>query len=173
MKALVGLVFLGLLACCGCGQNDHISSADEQQQKQQEVLLKEATSRTGMPNITNFRERKQLKMLLELRDRENLATYTYVFSEQTGKFYFFCDSVGYAIPYATEYTNPQQMVWKGYDKSYSVAVMSQADPNGLFAPPDAEGTWVMCKSPDPNSTDVQPVYMEPRIMVSPFKLPQN
>ena len=34
-------------------------------------------------------------------------------------------------------------------------------------PTSAEGTWVMLKSPD---GDVKPVYVEPRVVVSPFKL---
>ncbi len=35
-------------------------------------------------------------------------------------------------------------------------------------PSSAEGTWVSLK--DPNSDDVKVVYIEPRVVVSPFKL---
>lgn len=30
------------------------------------------------------------------------------------------------------------------------------------------GTWVMCK--DPNGINVKPVYLEPRVIASPFEL---
>jgi hypothetical protein len=117
-----------------------------------------------MPAIKNFRERKLLKDILELRDQNGLVTYTYVFSEMTATWTFFCNSVGYGVPYATQYTNPERF-------EYNVngpVTLPQADPTGLFSPASAEGTWVMCK--DPSGKDVKPVYVEPRIIVSPFKL---
>jgi hypothetical protein len=43
-------------------------TSDSIQRAQQEVLLKEATASVGMPAIHNFRERKILKDILELRD---------------------------------------------------------------------------------------------------------
>jgi len=148
-----------LLTTCGPPTSDDI------QRQQQERLLAEGTAQTGMPAIKNFRERKLLKDILELRDQEGLVTYTYLWNEYTGKKVFFCDSIGYGIPYATQYTNPSKFessTSKGY------GVIPQADPNGLFSPASAEGTWVMCKNPDGN--EVRPVYIEPRIIVSPFKL---
>ena len=140
-------------------------SSDERQRKQQEVLLAQGTSQTGMPSIHNFRERKLLKDILELRDQDGLVTYTYVWNEIDAGLVFFCDSIGYGIPYATQYTNPQKVT---YDSLHGYSILPQADPNGLFSPASAEGTWVMCK--DPNSDAVRPVYVEPRVVVSPFKL---
>ena len=138
-------------------------TSDQVQRKQQERILLEGTSQVGMPAIKNFRERKMLKDILELRDQEGLTTYTYVWSDVQGKRVFLCDSVGYGIPYATQFTSPQKIS----DDSYH-AVVPQADPNGLFSPASAEGTWVLCK--DPHGTKVAPMYVEPRIIVSPFKL---
>jgi len=140
-------------------------SSDARQRAQQERLLQEGTSQTGMPAIKNFRERKLLKDILELRDQSGLVTYTYVWNEMNGRLVFFCDSIGYGIPYATQYTNPLKVATQGDSHA---AVIAQADPNGLFSPASAEGTWVMCK--DPGGDSVQPVYVEPRIVVSPFKL---
>ena len=137
------------------------SSSDDIQRQQSEVLLKEATAQTGMPAIKNFRERKLLKDILELRDQDGLSTYTYTFSEMTGKYTFFCNSVGYGIPYATQYTNPQKYEING-------TTLPQADPNGLFSPASAEATWVLCK--DPNSSKVSPIYVEPKLIVTPFPL---
>ena len=51
---------------------------------------------------------------------------------------------------------------------YQYEQIPQPEPNGLFMPTSAEGTWVMLK--DPNSDLVAPVYVEPRIVSSPFRL---
>ena len=56
----------------------------------------------------------------------------------------------------------------GNGEGSTIVTLPQADPNGLFSPPSAEGTWVMCK--DPNSDKVEPIYSEPRIIVSTFPL---
>src|SRR5271154_6362213 len=101
------ILFLTLLSLAACDE----PTSDSVQQAQQEQLLKEGTAQTGMPAIKNFRERKMLKDILELRDQEGFITYTYVFSEVTSKLTFFCQSTGYGMPYATEYTSPQKLEW--------------------------------------------------------------
>jgi hypothetical protein len=95
-----------------------------------------------------------------------LVTYTYLWNEFNGKLVFLCNSVGYGIPYATQYTSPQKEA--GYYEHGQYA-LPQADPNGLFSPAAAEGTWVMCADPA-NKNGTKPVYIEPRVVVSPFKL---
>lgn len=155
---VVGLIFTG---CVDTKSSDYVQS------KQQETMLKEATKQTGMPAIKNFRERKLLKDILELRDQEGLTTYTYIIAEQTGKLIFLGESVGYGIPYATQYTSPEK-VYRYGDNSVSDITVPQADPNGLFSPASAEGTWVILK--DKNSDKTSVVYVEPRIVVSPFQL---
>jgi hypothetical protein len=169
MKALARLVpaivaVPLLLVCMGANSCDVGPSADDVQRAQQERILREGTSEIGMPAIKNFRERRLLKQILELRDQADLVTYTYTYSEMTGKLVFFCTSIGYGIPYATQFTNPQKtdMGREG------ITTLAQADPNGLFSPASAEGTWVMCK--DPKADSVRPVYVEPRVVVSPFAL---
>lgn len=151
----------------GCGTSPETS--DDKQRRQQETILAEGTAQVGMPAIKNFRERKLMKDILEMRDQEGIVTYTYTFSEVTGKLTFFCDSIGYGLPYATQFTNPSKLErghWDGYHYS---EVLPQADPNGLFSPASADGTWVMCK--DPGGTEARPVYIEPKVVTSPFKLP--
>ena len=49
--------------------------------------------------------------------------------------------------------------------------MPQADPNGLFMPSSANGTWIMMI--DPNDGSVKPTYFEPNVIVSQFPLPSN
>lgn len=163
------LLALVLLAFTGC---DEIKSSNQIQSEQQEHILAEATAATGLPAIKNFRERKILKDIIELRDQAGLVTYTYIVAEQTGKLVFVGESIGYGIPAATQYTSPQHVEYSKarYGSGYNRDIMPQADPNGLFSPASAEGTWVLLKNP--NGADVKPVYIEPRIIVSPFKLNQ-
>lgn len=157
MKKII-IFALTLMAC------DIQKNSDEVQHEQQERILKEGTSQVGMPAIKNFRERKLLKEILEMRDQASLSTWTYTYSEMTGKRVFLCHSIGFPIPYATQFSNPQQ-------KDFGPVVLPQADPNGLFSPASAEGTWVLCKNP--HGTEVKPVYVEPRVMTSTFPLDEE
>jgi hypothetical protein len=156
------------LALIITGCEPAVRSSDEQQKREQERILQEGTAQTGMPAIKNFRERKIMKDIIEMRDQTGLVTYTYVFSDHLGKFIFIGESIGYGISAATQYTNPQKWVHNYAEHGY---VINQADPNGLFSPSSAEGTWVLLKNP--NSPDIVPTYFEQRINVVPFKLPSK
>ena len=74
-----------------------------------------------------------------------------------------CDSVGFGLPYSTQFTNPMKV--PSHDRG---VVLPQADPNGLFSPSSSDGTWVQCVNPKTNKVSV--MYVEPRIVVSPFEL---
>lgn len=141
------LLICSLLFIAGCSDSDSV------QRKQQEALLMEGTSQVGMPNVKNFRERKLVKQLIEMRDQDGLVTYTYIVAESTGTLIFVGESIGYGIPYATQFTNPMKVTGSGS----GVQAIPQADPNGLFSPTSAEGTWVMLK--DPNGSAVKPVLI--------------
>jgi hypothetical protein len=146
------------------------ADSNKVQAEQQERILQEGTSQTGMPAIKNFRERKTLKMIYELRDQEGLSTYTYVVPEQTGKPVFLCDSVGYAISDATGYTNPDKVVNAGSYSDNGWMTMTQAEPNGLFTPDVSDANWVLCL--DPKTSKPLPVFISSKIIVSAFRLPQ-
>ena len=156
---IVLLTALLLVAC------DGTPSSDEVQQDQQEKILKEGTAQTGMPSITTFRERRMMKEILEKRDQASFTTYTYLDPTFTGRLMFLCNSIGYPIPYATQYTNPQKIGWyNGHSWT-----LPQADPNGLFSPSAADGTWIVCQNPaKPSETGA--VYSEPKLITSPFPL---
>lgn len=117
----------------------------------------------GMPAIVNFQEKRILKDIIELRDKQ-ISTFTYIM-DMNGKLHKVCTSVGYGLPAATQFTNPQRQAG-GAQGGY--ITLPQADPNGLFSPSSADGTWVLCVNPKTGKT--APVYMEPRIIVSPFEL---
>jgi hypothetical protein len=169
---LVIAASVAVLGLAACGED----SSDTRQAAQQETILAEGTAQVGMPAIRNFRERKILKDILEMRDQNGLVTYTYLENMNPtpipgktalgGKLTFFCNSVGYAIPAATQFTNPQRIA---RPISGEYVAMPQADPNGLFSPSSAEGSWVMCK--DPSGANTLPSYSEPRLVTMPFKLP--
>ena len=129
MKSLI-LLAVFLSAC------DINESSDTTMRRGQEQLSRQAVSQVGMPALTNFQEKRILKMIIELRDTE-IKTITYT-QDMNGKLHKLCDSIGFGIPYATQYTSPMK------ESEYSHSIVPQADPNGLFSPASAEGTWILC-----------------------------
>ena len=165
MFSMIGLLFGMVLLMSNSGCESQPSSNDVLAQKQ-ENLMKEANAQVGMPAIALFTERKLFKMILELRDKPNLILYAYIVPEMTGKPVFLGKCIGYGLPYATQYTNPDVVDYN--TNAGGNVVIPQADPNGLFMPSSAEGTWIMLI--DPATNEAKPVYCEPRILISPFKL---
>jgi len=160
------LVLFSLIIFIGCQED---SSVDKEQKKQTEVLMEEAQRQVGMPNIINFQQRKLMKMIYELADKENIITYAYIKSDYQGKLIFIGKCIGFGIPFSAQYTNPQKIA-----SSYSqggFAILPQPDPNGLFMPTSSSATWLMMI--DPKTNKPRPVYIEPEIVVSPFELTQG
>jgi hypothetical protein len=170
-KTFSALAALCLLAGC---QEDNSGAARETRQTM--MLSEEAAVSVGVPGIKNFTEKRQLKAIYELRDAANLVTYSYTI-DINGKRHSVCPStsVGFGIPYATQFTAPKapryakpnypdgtQGVWQNYNAE-------QPEPNGLYMPSSADGTWVICL--DPNGKDLSPTYVEPRIVVYQFEMP--
>ncbi len=139
------------------------NSADFKQQKETETLMQELHRQVGLPNIKNFQQKKLMKMIFELNDQENLLTYVYLKSDYTGKLIYVGEAIGFGVPFSAQYTNPMRIA-KHYSTRYK---MPQPDPNGLFMPTSSSATWVMMMDPEGNP---RPVYFEPEIVVSPFKL---
>ena len=164
MKKIISVLLIVVFAVLMGGCVDDSQSSRKKEQQAQEQMQQESIAQAGVPAIKNFREKKLLKDIYELRDQDGLSTYTYIVAQQTGKLVLLGESVGYGIPAATQYNNPDQL--KGGTHEYTA--YPQAEPNGLYSPQSAEGTWVMLKNP--NGKDVKPVYVEERIVVSPFKL---
>lgn len=147
MKKIL-FVVAAVVALAGCDGKDYRNS-QQIERDNQERSLKQMAQSIGMPAIVNFAEKRMMKDVLELRDKMTpTITYLVGANNQLTKV---CDSVGYGLPYATQYTNP-----------------SLADPNGLYTPASADGTWVLCL--DKADKKVKPLYIEPRIIVSPFPL---
>lgn len=172
MRKLIILLFV-----IGCG--NRTSTADDKERSNQERIQAEAFAQTGTPNIKNFRERCILKDIYEMRDSESLVTYTYIHNmmpvivhgvtSKSGSLTFLGDTIGFGIPYATQYSNPQKFAQYPtlVDKRYGT--LPQSEPNSLFMPSSADGTWVMMLNPI--SKKAEPQYIEPRIAVFTFRLP--
>lgn len=129
-------------------------------------LTAEANRQVGMPGLTNFTEMKIVRKLYELRD-QNIATHSYVM-DLNGRLFHLCESIGYGIPYGVQFSNPERRA-PNPDYTESGYNIPQPEPNGLFMPPTAEGTWVICADQN-HKGEISPVYVEPRVVVSPFPL---
>ena len=159
MKSIIAL--LAVLALVGCKVMRE--DAPQLERKKQEEMTLRGVESVGMPSIINFAEKRMMKDILELRDR-NVPTTTYIL-DMNGRPHKVCDSIGFGLPYATQYTNPQMPQQPFGGNTY---VLPQADPNGLYSPAAADGTWVQCV--DPKTKKATVVYVEPRIIVSPFPI---
>jgi len=149
----------------GCDQYPE-KDADQKQAEQTKQMMKEANNQIGMPNIVNFQQKKLMKEIYEITDKENLITYAYIQSDYQGKLIFIGKCIGYGIPFSAQYTNPERIVnWKS---NVGYAILPQPDPNGLFMPTSSSATWLLMIDPETNKP--RPVYFEPTIVVSPFKL---
>ncbi len=164
MKIALSIMLLGIVTFAGCGQSQS-STSDSRQAAETSARLSEADRQIGMPDITNFQERRLAKDILELRDKE-LTTHTYIVS-LNGDLIYLGQSLGYGLPYSVQFTNPERVAHRQTYQGGSFGTVPQADPNGLFMPGGLSATWVMLMGPD---GEVHPIYVEPQIIVSPFKL---
>lgn len=161
MKAVYILaVVLSLVACKA------EPSSDQRMAAEQERALQDGVSSVGMPAIKNWREKRLLKMIYELRDQDGLRTYTYVVAQQNGARVFLCDSIGFPINDATGFSSPEK-VWMSGGGSHAFP-MIQAEPNGLFTPDTSNSYWVMCL--DTKAGKPAPVFVTGYPLVSTFKL---
>lgn len=166
---ILRLIACGTLALtlAGCFEEN---VADKREREQTARITEQASTQVGMPAVTRFTEKRNLKMLYELRDDPKLTTIAYIV-DLNGKLHKLCDALGYGFPYATQFTNPQRDTYYGSGGNTGTGnhfQMPQPEPNGLFMPSGADGTWIMCLNTE--SKAVQPVYVEPRVIVSPFPL---
>ena len=166
--ALISIVFTGCTP-------QNTGGADAEMAEQTAKSMSEANRQVGMPAIVNFRERRLMKMILELRDQEDLVCFAYAFSEVQGKFTYIGRCVGYGLPYSVQYTNPERVTdLKNHLTDlhrltgYNIGKLPQPDPNGLFMPSGLSATWVMLI--DPKTDKPRPMYFEPVLTVVPFPL---
>ena len=154
------VVFMGADDSCG-------SSGEKAQVSAQKTLSDEADRQVGLPGVTNFTEKRIVRKLYELRDK-NIATYTYVM-DMEGRLWHVCDSIGYGLPYGVQFTNPLRPAYANETHEAGNIALPQPEPNALYMPPTADGTWVICAS-EIKKGDIEPMYVEPHVISSPYKL---
>jgi hypothetical protein len=176
MKKIIIALVAAVLLMTGCSEESKPKS-DTLIQRQQEESMREMVSQTGLPAIKNFQEKKMMKMLYELRDREDLVCHVYLMNQMSGEVgQYLGRCIGYGLPASTQYSNPEKSVShvRNLGSQYishqgeGTGTLPQAEPNGLFMPEGLSATWLMMI--DPETKEPRPVYVEPLIIVSPFKL---
>lgn len=169
-------IFAALCALCLSACQDD-NSGQTREQRQTQINMNQASTIVGMPAITNFTEKRMLKMIYELRDDPKFVTYSYTI-DMNGKRHRVCPttSLGYGFPYATQYTAPKapRIAYPLWPNGASASAArsydaDQPEPNGLYMPSAADGTWIVCL--DPKDQTAKPVYVEPRVVVYPFEMP--
>lgn len=165
-KIILLLSFLSMFILMSNSGCDETPTSDEVQNSEQEKLAKQAYDQAGLPNVKNFTQKKQAKMIIEKCDQAGLIRYAYTKCEMTGKFRFISKCIGYGLPYATQYTNPMK-VYNSYSQG-GFDIRPQADPNGLFMPGSASATWLLFV--DSETGDIEPAYFEDNMNVLPKPL---
>ncbi len=171
--ALIGLaviMVLGFAKPASAGWFDPpTATSDKQMSKTVEQQNKQIDAMVGYPSVVNGFEKRQVRMLYELRDNPEYRTWSYIVTLD-GKFVFICDSIGYGINASIQFSNPQKVIdyedIVGSRVEANVGLIPQAEPNGLFMPEGLSATYVMCL----DGEEVKPVYVESEVLVSPFEM---
>jgi len=167
------LFFIGLLSVLFVGCVEPTKTSDSIMQKKTEKAMMELDRQVGLPAIVNYQEKKNLKWIYELCDQEDFVCHAYLYNSMSGKVgQYLGKCIGYGIPYSAQFSNPEKAVdlgdVMGRNMTYSPGKMPQPEPNGLFKPEGLSATWLIMI--DPKTKKPRPVYVEPEIIVSPFKL---
>ena len=169
MRKLSILFTVLCLVLMSCDQRP--PSADAVVQAQQEDMVANGRQIVGMPGIHNWFELKTIKQLYEKRDDNKTIKYAYLWSEVTGKATFISKCIGFGIPYATQFSAPQKLQQVQYGGATHREILPQSEPNGLFMPAEARGTWLILINP---VTGVgEPGYFEPDVITTPWPLPPS
>ena len=170
MKKLFLLLAVVVITLTSCEIQPKEPSSDEVLKQKTERLMNESNRELGLPAIVNFQEKRNLKWIYELCDQENLICHVYLFNEMKGEIgQYLGECIGYGIPYSTQYSNPEKLQWDSWANGGGYGFgMPQAEPNGLFKPEGLSATWLIML--DPETKKPRPVYVEPTIIVSPYKL---
>lgn len=167
MKHLAAIVICAPLLLAnegGCEQQPVKASAVEQERQSQNLQMEQFLRNQPVPSFDWSLERHMLIQLYTARQKAT-NTWSVVQSEYTGKILWQCPSIGFPLPYATQLTNPQQTVGHDYcggNCSVSMTSVAQQEPNGLFSPASADGTWVPCVD---DKGRITPVYEERKVTV--------
>ena len=134
-------------------------SAASVEQQSQDLQMQQFLRNQPVPSFDWSLERHMLIHLYAARQKAT-NTFSVVQSEFTGKILWSCPSMGFPLPYATQLTNSLQLIQKNDSGHWYDGVVGQQEPNGLFSPPAADGTWVPCVD---EKGRITPVYEERKV----------
>lgn len=164
-KIIIGIIgiclIIGVTLLSGCDQ----TGSNAQENAYQDQIMEQSATEIGMPEITEFYEKKMAKEIWEMRDDSSLICYAYTKNEMSGKYVYEGKCMGYGLPYSTQYTNPDE----GFGGSYGYYTLPQADPNGLYSSDGLSATWLMMIDEDTGERSIR--YIEPEIVVAQTKIP--
>lgn len=169
--ALAAVLAVGVVSPAAAWWGSSTPDSDDQIERDLETMLLDGVRQVPLPAITNWTERRAVQYLYELRDDPNFTTYSYLFVPMTGQFVLLCNSVGFGINASIQMANPERVIDDGDSAGNGYGYLPQAEPNGLFMPEGLAATYVMCV--DEENETIEPMYVEPEIIVTPFQLPAN
>lgn len=165
-KILVTLSIVTLFICSLTGCTEEIASNTVHKEANYSTeAMSQAFDTIGLPSISNFFERAQMKEIYELRDDPNLICYWYVKNDMTGKWIYQGKCVGYGIPYNASLTAPEVPDYNSYDDN---AVIMQSEPNGIYNNGvTSSATWILAVD---EKGKISPTYVESEITVGQTKM---
>lgn len=141
------------------------ATSDKQMAQKVETQNKQIDAMVGYPSIVNGFEKRQVRMLYEMRDNPEYRTWSYIVT-MDGSMVFICDSVGYGINASIQFSNPVKVIDNGDSYGNGYGYLQQAEPNALYMPEGLSATYVMCV----DGEEIKPVYVESDVLVSPFEM---
>ncbi len=156
---LVVILCMGLSGCVEKGT----------EQAYTEYIMGQANSEVGMPNITEFYEKKLAKEIFEKRDDSELVCYAYTYTID-GKYVYLGRCMGYGLPFSTQYTAPT-IDGRLPNGTGEYGTIQQADPNGLYTADGLAATWLLMIDEETGETYI--MYSEPELVVTEHKMPKR
>lgn len=140
---LIGVAALAALVLAGCGAST--PSGQQQENQDQQSIETQLVRNQPIPNIPYSQMRQNL-IEIETAQAKGVQTTTFFFNQGVQDPVRTCPSIGVPIASTSSLSNPSQIAggYAGGGGNYGIGVIDQMDPNGVYAPKDSLGTYVIC-----------------------------
>ena len=132
--ALIGLS----VAACSHGQ-----TAQQQEQAAQQADSSSLVNDQPIPHFS-YSQIRQTLIDAETISANGTQTTSFFFQMGDPDPVFSCPSLGMPVPNTAELSNPEQVVGVSGSIGGGSTDLPQMDPNGIYAPADSSGTYVIC-----------------------------
>lgn len=164
MKKII-LSLVVALVITGCN-----ISADSQSAKTSQAVERQQSQYATSQPVPAYDWSLERDLVVQLYNIRNLKALTHsVWRSDRGLIEGDCASIGFGIPYDTSLTNPLATTDEDQrgTRNTALAVIEQAEPNGIFASKNTSATWVMCAG---GTGTIEPVYIETKVTVYPYSV---